>query len=39
MSQVTPFHVDWSEAAVGEVLDRIRAFPWPATCWPARSPE
>jgi microsomal epoxide hydrolase len=29
MKAPTPFAVDWSEAAVGEVLDLVRRYPWP----------
>jgi pimeloyl-ACP methyl ester carboxylesterase len=31
MSKPEPFAVDWSEAEVAEVLQRIRAYPWPPT--------
>ncbi|MES2035910.1 MAG: epoxide hydrolase family protein [Pseudomonadota bacterium] len=30
MTEPKPFKVDWSEADVGAVLDRVRAYPWPA---------
>ena len=29
MQAVTPFVVDWSEAAVGETLELVRRYPWP----------
>ncbi|MBX3484258.1 epoxide hydrolase family protein [Phenylobacterium sp.] len=29
MAEIKPFEVVWTEAAVGEVLDRVRAYPWP----------
>jgi pimeloyl-ACP methyl ester carboxylesterase len=29
MGKLTPFAVDWSEADVAAVLERIRAYPWP----------
>ena len=29
MSKVKDFSVDWSDAAVAEVLDRVRTYPWP----------
>jgi microsomal epoxide hydrolase len=29
MAAIKPFEVNWSEAAVGRVLDRVRDYPWP----------
>jgi microsomal epoxide hydrolase len=29
MSEIKPFEVSWSEAAVEAVLDQVRAYPWP----------
>jgi pimeloyl-ACP methyl ester carboxylesterase len=29
MPAIKPFVVDWSEAAVGAVLDQVRTYPWP----------
>ena len=29
MAEIKPFTVDWREAQVGAVLDRVRAYPWP----------
>jgi microsomal epoxide hydrolase len=29
MAEVKPFKVAWSEAAVAEVLERVRSYPWP----------
>jgi microsomal epoxide hydrolase len=29
MSQMKPFEVSWTEAQVGAVLDKVRAYPWP----------
>jgi pimeloyl-ACP methyl ester carboxylesterase len=29
MPDIQPFTIDWSEAAVGEVVERVRRYPWP----------
>jgi microsomal epoxide hydrolase len=29
MTRAKPFQVDWSAAAIGVVLDRVRHYPWP----------
>jgi len=29
MAEIEPFEVRWTEAEVGQVLDQIRAYPWP----------
>lgn len=29
MAQIKPFEVAWTDADVGAVLDRVRAYPWP----------
>ena len=29
MVEIKPFEVEWHAAAVGEVLERVRAYPWP----------
>lgn len=29
MAEIKPFEVRWTEAQVAEVLDRVRAYPWP----------
>lgn len=29
MAEIEPFEVRWTEAEVGAVLDRVRAYPWP----------
>src|SRR5436189_284265 len=29
MLNVQPFQVRWTDEAVGEVLDQVRAYPWP----------
>lgn len=29
MADIRPFEVAWTEAAVGRVLDQVRAYPWP----------
>ena len=29
--KVAPFKVDWHAAGVGEVLEKVRAYPWPPT--------
>jgi pimeloyl-ACP methyl ester carboxylesterase len=29
MAEIAPFRVQWHAAAVGEVLERVRGYPWP----------
>ncbi|MEO9213625.1 MAG: epoxide hydrolase family protein [Caulobacteraceae bacterium] len=29
MAEIQPFTVNWTAEAVGEVLDRVRSYPWP----------
>jgi pimeloyl-ACP methyl ester carboxylesterase len=31
MAEIKPFEVRWAEAEVADVLDRVRAYPWPPT--------
>ena len=29
MAEIKPFKVDWHAAGIGDVLEKVRAYPWP----------